>query len=66
MTLIDRNSWQGQKRIEDYLRNKQFTERLNETREGKLSRTGEYIDLRLTKDTRLEGHDAWSFVLEQF
>lgn len=66
VTLIDRYSWQGQKRIEDYLRNKQFTERLNEAREGKLSRTGEYIDLRPTKDTRLEGHDSWSFVLEQF
>lgn len=65
-SLIDATKWEGQDRIEKYLAHKQYQEKLDEFRRTKLAYVGEYIDLNPQGERNMSGHEAWSYVLEQF
>lgn len=58
--------WEGQERINKYLKAKKFDQLLTQFRRDKLARHGNYATIRPSMDRRLEYGDAWPFVLKKF
>ncbi|MCR9205874.1 MAG: hypothetical protein NXH75_14920 [Halobacteriovoraceae bacterium] len=58
--------WEGQDRINKYLKAKEFTDLLDNFRRTKLSRHGNYATIRPDMEKRLEYGDAWPYVLQKF